>query len=295
MKIHKVVMGARTIALLLGAAGVLSLSGCAVDAVEDADAGTSATEQTVFTPPTMSAEAEISLRLIAQVEVPNQAVVKFFEPQAGVIFITEAGRNGRDSVITPELNALPAAEIYESISGQKAPVALAEATVRAAELKELKSSPDAARAASKPALDVAPSLSARGETLPELGNVARTRQALNGYEQWFFDNFCSGGSEVGSGTWDWVIQWMWVSGSGSFTRSDQNWATSTVSVYSGDSIHYKVEIQPWYSWSNVADVTVANGYYYNYHRHNGTDFDFRVNVNQASGASYHWCAFGDSW
>ena len=72
------------------------------------------------------------------------------------------------------------------------------------------------------------------------------------------------------------------SGSGNFTRNDNNAAWSTVSVYGGDAVHAKFQIRPWYSWQTPKDLNIQNGYYYGYSNLNfGVDFDFRVYVDNA--------------
>jgi hypothetical protein len=254
-------------------------------ATGQASGATAAAE--AFTPPSMSAEAEATLRLRAEVDFPNRGFVKFFEPEDGVLLIQEGGRNNQAPLIPQSMGKLGATDLYEALSGQKAPDALVQASARAAALSPRPTATEVTRVS-----DVDPTKLAQVRAATKGDGVEAVSSALtfsNGYDQWFYDNFC------GQSGWDWTVQWMFVTGSGSFTRNDQNFVTSTVSVYGGDAIHYRVRIQPWYSWSTVADVMVQNGYYNRYHRDNGIDFDFNVSVDQASGDSYHWCAYGDSW
>jgi hypothetical protein len=238
------------------------------------------------------AQQDQVLRLRAKIEVPNQGVVKFYEPQDGVILISEIGRNGIDPMIPPSMSGLPAVQLYETLAKSKAPTPLIEATSRAALLKQRTPS-----ALLEPAVDISPSKLRSMPAASVEPGVVQVSSAItfpNSYDQWFYDNFCSGGVKVGGG-WDYVVQWMFATGTGSFQRNDKNWVDSTVSVYGGGSVHYRVQIQPWYSWSTVLDVFIQNGYYHKWHRDNGTDFDVYIYVDQAGGDSYHWCSYGDSW
>jgi len=274
---------------------MLATVGCgdgpSVDDPTDTKPGGGA-DSAAFTPPVMSAEAEATLRLRAEVDFPDRGFVKFFEPEDGVILIQEGGRNNMEPLIPSSMSKLPATELYEALSGQKAPGELVQAATRAAALL-----PRVARTEAIKLADLDPDALRTGTKTLNVDGTATISSALtfsNSYDQWFYDNFCAGGVRVGNG-WDYVIQWMFVTGSGSFTRTDMNWVDSTVSVYGGDAIHYRVRIQPWYSWSTVADVMVQNGYYNKYHRDNGIDFDFNVAVDQAAGDSYHWCSYGSSY
>ena len=232
--------------------------------------------------------------LRAKVEFPDQGVVKFYEPMDGIILISEVGLNGTAPMVPPSLDGLSATEMYEALAKQKAPSALVEAASRAALLKQrpaLKTIAPTAELA-PPSLRATPTLGVGGDS-----GLVRLSSALtfnNSYDQWFYDNFCAGGTYVGNG-WDYVVQWMYVTGTGSFRRNDMNWVDSTVSVYGGGSVHYRVQIEPWYTWSTVLDVMIPNGYYHKWHRDSGTDYDVYIYVDQASGDSYHWCSYGDSW
>jgi hypothetical protein len=284
----------------LASALMLAAVGCGADgtiADPSVTEPTTGGEATAFAPPTMSAESEALLRLRAEVAFPDRGFVKFFEPEDGVLLIQEAGRNNTAPMIPSAMGKLDATQMYEALSGKAAPTELVQATARAAALTARTAVAGVAKVA-----DLSPSLSQTAtRELEAKGDVQKISSAItfaNGYDQWFYDNFCAGGYNVdrgNTGTWDFLINWMFVTGSGSFTRNDQNWVDSTVSVYGGGAVHYRVRIQPWYSWSTVADVQIQNGYYNKYHRSNGTDYDVNASVDQADGDSYHWCAYGDSW
>jgi len=239
------------------------------------------------------AKQDAAMGLRAKIDFPNQGVVKFFEPQEGIVLISEIGRNGTAPMIPTSMQRLPASELYEALTNQKAPPALVDAVTRAALLKQRTSSP-----VLTPKADLSPStlraLPARTEAGAGLTKVSSAVTFANSYDQWFYDNFCAGGVKVGNG-WDYVINWMYSTGTGSFQRNDMNWVDSTVSVYAGGAVHYRVQIQPWYTWSTVLDVNIQNGFYNKWHRDNGTDYDVYIYVDQAAGDSYHLCSYGDSW
>jgi hypothetical protein len=287
----------RKLGVTLASTLMLAAAGCAGDGTVTDDPvvtdTTNVEETAAFTPPTMSPEEEALLRLRAEVSFPNRGFVKFFEPEDGVLLVQEAGRNNTAPMIPSEMGKLDAAQMYEALSGKKAPDELVQATARAAALTSRTAVTGVAKVA-----DVSPSLSRTAtQQITAKGDFQTANSAItfaNSYDQWFYDNFCSGGKYVGA-PWDFVINWMFVTGSGSYTRNDYNWVDSTVSVYGGGAVHYRVRIQPWYSWSTVVDVQIQNGYYNKFHRSSGTDYDVNASVDQADGDSYHWCAYGDSW
>jgi hypothetical protein len=253
----------------------------------------SATEE--VSAPLDEAAQDQAMGLRAKVEVPNQGVVKFFEPQAGIVLIAETGLNGTGPMVPVEMEKLPAVDLYEALSKQKAPTALVDAVSRAALLKQRALPTGIAQRTADlapPALRAMPAVHAVPGT--DLSKVSSALTFPNSYDQWFYDNFCAGGSKVGN-PWTYAIQWMFVTGTGSFQRNDMNWVDSTVSVYGGGAVHYRVQIEPWYSWSTVWDVQIQNGYYSKWHRDNGTDYDVYIYVDQAPGDSYHLCSYGDSW
>lgn len=291
-RIDRGMSGMRTMTVGL----ILAAAGCGVDGVPETGdpAGTESAAAAVFNPPSLSAEDDQALNLRATVEFPNRAVVKFYEPEDGFIVISEAGRNGNPPVITKDMKKLSAVDIYERLSNQKAPLALVNAVAHASLLRQRPVAPTREAAAA----DTTPSLlraTTAGAT-KVIGDIQQVTSALtfaNGYDQWFYDNFCEGGVNVGD--WSWGVRWMFVSGSGNFRRNDNNYVSSTVSVYGGVSVHNKVEIMPWYTWSTPKDLFIQSGYYYGYSRLDfAVDFDFRVTVDQAAGDSYHLCAYGDN-
>jgi hypothetical protein len=235
-----------------------------------------------------------AMGLRAKIEFPDQGVVKFFEPQEGVVLIAEIGKNGTPPMIPASMTGMPATDLYQALAKQAAPAPLVEAVSRAALLKQRTPLTTAV-----PQLDLAPPAlraaeTARASADSGLTQISSALTFSNSYDQWFYDNFCAGGKYVGNG-WDYIVNWMYVTGTGSFQRNDMNWVDSTVSVYGGGAVHYRVQIRPWYSWSTTLDVQIQNGYYYKWHRDNGTDYDVYIYVDQASGDSYHWCSYGDSW
>lgn len=282
---------------ILAAGVLLAAAGCGVEETETGDpAGAGAAGMVApapFEPPSLSPQDEAAMNLRATVVMPDRAVVKFYEPQDGLIVVTEAGRNGTAPVIAASMKRLSAVDLYERLTNQKAPAPLVEATARATQLQRV------ARPSRETApLDAIPSSvrATGGRDTNLAGDLQTVRSALtfpNSYDQWFYDNFCEQGSQVGD--WTWGITWMFSSGSGNFTRSDNNFASSTVSVYGGGSVHAKFQIMPWYSWQTPKDLFIQNGYYYRYYRFDfSVDFDFRVYVDQASGDLYHWCSYGDN-
>jgi hypothetical protein len=191
------------------------------------------------------------------------------------------------------MKGMSAVELYEALAKEKAPTALVEAVSRGALLK-----PRAPSASIAPKADLAPpTLRSTPAPRAQADDTIQVSSALtfaSSYDQWFYDYFCSGGRYVGSG-WDYVIQWMYATGTGAFGQNDMNWVDSTVSVYGGGSVHYRVQIRPWSSWSTPRDVFVANGYYNKWHRDADIDYDVYIYVDQAAGDSYHWCSYGDNW
>jgi len=284
-------MGSVAASLLLAAAG------CGGEPMNGGDSAGTGSPETVapapFDPPSPSAADEQEMNLRATVVLPDRAVVKFYEPENGLILVTEAGRNGNPPVITADMKKLSAVALYEGLTNEKAPAPLVEAAGRAAQLQRVaRPIREAAALDVTPAFLRAPATVATGSA----GQLEKVTSALtfsSSYDQWFYDNFCENGHNVGD--WTWGITWMYSSGSGNFTRYDNNLVSSTVSVYGGDSVHAKFQIQPWYSWSTPKDLFIQNGYYYGYFRVDlSIDFDFRVYVDQASGDSYHWCSYGDN-
>jgi len=277
---------------------ILAAAGCGGEGTPETGdpAVAESAEGTAFNPPSFSAGDDQELNLRASVEVPNRAVVKFYEPQDGFILISEAGRNGNPPVITKDMKKLSAVDIYERLSNQKAPLALVDAVEHASLQRQRQRPVGSIREAAL--ADITPFLlrATTADKTKVVGDVQQITSALtfaSSYDQWFYDNFCENGANVGD--WTWGITWMFVSGSGNFRRNDNNYVSSTVSVYGGGSVHNKVEIMPWYSWSTPKDLYIQNGYYYQYYRLDfGVDFDFRVTVDQAAGDSYHWCAYGDN-
>ena len=92
---EKGVLLARSVA----AGSLLAGAGCGAEATEAGDPASAgsgaAAAPAAFQPPSPSPEDEQAMNLRATVEVPERAIVKFYEPQEGMIVVTEAGRTER--------------------------------------------------------------------------------------------------------------------------------------------------------------------------------------------------------
>lgn len=239
---------------------------------------------------------------IARVSFPGGARVDFFEETPGNLTVVQWGPN----MATPpvdrslQLENLSPVDLYARLSGQRAPDALIAAQARRDLAATVKTGDRPSRGNSKEGwMTSAPQMLSRPGNgvgyASSAPGVEEKKQAVRyfdcvgsmSYDEWFNCRFC----DSGAGTYD--ITWMWVTGSGSFTRTDKTHTWSTVSVFGGDTVHFKNEKRPWYSWSTTLDTFVKNGFWaqreepYSY-----TDYDVRSSVDQAAGDSYHWCAYG---
>jgi hypothetical protein len=231
---------------------------------------------------------------IETIELEGGTVVAFFEPAPGELQTMQWGPNGSLPAISTELAAkkLNAPKLFEALSGRAASHELVAAQARADELAAA-GRPKGAEAESEEVARLPIPTSAL--TPSAAGDVGRTSEAaLNfdckgefSYDEWFACSFCA--------TWPtWAVNWMWVSGSGSFTRNDNTDTVSTVSVFAGGSVHFKNENRTWYSWSTPLDTFVSNGFWAQRSEPLSlVDFDIRSTVDNAAGDSYHWCGWGN--
>lgn len=214
--------------------------------------------------------------------------VAFFEPTAGDLFVATFGPNGAPPPIDKDLEGeeLLPVDLYERLSGKQAPLRLLDAQARALELEAVQGP---ARGDSR-----VQSSSQRPEARTEGGEDVRPKtseaqlfdcKGTFSYDEWFNCNYCQG---VG----DFDYTWMWSTGNGSFQRNDVRTYWTTVSVYAGTPLNFRIRHRPWYSWSTRVSVNVAAGYYYAGSARNSTDYDLEVKTSDASGSSYHWCSNG---
>jgi hypothetical protein len=208
--------------------------------------------------------------------------VQFFEPEPGMVFIRERGPIGSVPLTTvPEAEGLTTAELYEYLSGEQAPAALAAATTR------------------KPAAPTDMPPEGEGETPVEetlaplrapqsmLDGVAVTSAALsNGLTGEQFQ------TQLCPPTWrDEYFNWINVTGRGSLLRSDVLNFRSAAQSLRG-TIHFTAKYRVWYTWSNMADLDLPAGWYEKVERRwspGDYDFDARATVDDADGDLYNMC------
>lgn len=238
-------------------------------------------------------EAGEELAPIETLSFEGDTQVGFFEPKPGELQVLSWGPNGSQPPIDKALvdQGLSATELYTELSGADAPATLKAAQARTEErLGEVVKSKEVLNASyDRPVSDPA-----SPEGLEKSGDTASTSlpvyyydcQGSFSYDEWFNCTFCYGGG-------DYDITWMWVTGNGSFTRSDFNHTYTTVSVYGGTALTLKVQKRTWTSWSTKLNATVANGFWVQSELGFDTlDFDTKAEVTNASGDSYHWCSYG---
>jgi hypothetical protein len=241
-----------------------------------------------------------SMRLRARIDAPGRGIIKFYEPEDGEIVISEVGVNGVSPMITPQMKQSGGAvQIYEALTHEAAPIALADAASRVALRQQ--AARTAIQKTPEPDTVISP---VHRVTTPRTteGDIEIVKGAVdsvvinNSYDQWFFDNFCAGGSVDGA-SWPYHHTWMYSGYGGSWgTVSDVQWIDSTVSVFAGWSIHHLGYIRPWYDWSVYANQTIKNGYWNQFHRvNNSTDFDVKGSTDQVDEPDwYHWCIRADT-
>jgi hypothetical protein len=262
---------------------VLAAVGCSV-ATEEADP-TVGVEGVSFT----NSETGEEIAPFETLSFPGDVKVGFFEPTPGDLSVTAWGPNGSPTPITNEIaNAkLSKVALFERLANRPASEKLVQAQSRADALAaELERS----EVPSPEVLSEVPAEPAESSEPVRSKSQAQYLFDCKGsfsYDEWFNCNFCSG---VG----DYDITWMWVTGDGSYTRSDKNHAYSTVSVYGGGTLNFKTEKRTWTSWSTVKTTNLANGFWVTQETPYATfDYDTRSTVSQAAGDSYHWC--GNGW
>jgi hypothetical protein len=267
-------------------AGIVSMSGCAVESGEPSGEAADATSQSQDVAFLDSATGE-EVHPFESLSFEGGSKVGFFESAPGELMVFAWGSNESPHPITEELAAkkLSASGLYETLSGKRAPASLLEAEGRAevAAKNAEKSRPLSVGAA--PVEDIG------GESVrsKESATYLYDCQGSFSYDEWFNCNFCY--HPASSSGYDHT--WMWSTGDGSYSSSDKIHHTSTVSVYGGNSVVFKVETRTWYSWATKTDVRIPNGKYVSsYKTDTGLDFDVRAKVTQGSGASYHWCGYG---
>ncbi|HEY8944165.1 MAG TPA: hypothetical protein VIM73_07880 [Polyangiaceae bacterium] len=259
-------------------------SACSAAVDESVD---EATEPVAF----RASDTGLKLEPLERIDFDNGTSLAFFEPSPGGLMAVQWGPNGATPPVNRDLAAkrLKPTELYQEVAKRTAPATLMDAQVRAEALKK--------EASAKPRVDearqmsVSPPVAASGALSSQPGMKREAVyyydcQGSFSYEEWFNCSFCYGGG-------DYDLTWMYVTGSGSFTRTDMNHTWSTVSVYGGGSVHFNNQKRPWYSWSTTLDTYVQNGYWAQAEMGwDFTDFDTKSLVDNASGDSYHWCSYG---
>lgn len=269
------------------ALGLISMTGaCAVSTPENSSSSSETGEVAAVTFTDETTGETISA--FETLSFEGGSKVGFFEPEPGSLFVTAWGPNGAKSAISKEVaqeDLLPL-ELYERLSGREAPVSLVQAQTRALDAEaasgEARGDTRVQSIATKPAAST------------EGGDEIRSKESevsffdckgSFSYDEWFNCNFC------GSVRFDYT--WMWSTGNGTVYEEDVTTYWSTVSVYGGNGLSFRVRHRPWYSWSNFTNVNIIPGYYVqSVHRNTSTDYDLESKTLNATGSFYHWCTNG---
>jgi len=233
---------------------------------------------------------------VARVDLENGLFVGWYEPAPGVVLVGGNIRYPHQPVsLEPGLSAL---ERFRALApGREVPEALRAADARRthyAELSKEKGRPQS------PAVRV--------ERVEEMGlgegsrpgapveGIGVQRQAVIDDSacpwSWFENAYCGICRDDANSCGDWKVRWSFRTGTSIFTREDTWWAKVAACSYRG-AIHYRVRVQPWYSWSTSVDVIRQTGEGWWWSKDElSIDFDVESRVDQADGDGYHHCGTG---
>jgi hypothetical protein len=242
-------------------------------------------------------DAELTMNLVARIEVQPNELVEFYEPKPGVLMVMGAGAPSAPPVGEARADAaIDPSELWETLSGNAAmPDAFAGAVARAV-----------ARRGQSPVTTERPA-----QALPEQSSFTsdprapaeRTRglgQAAHLTADWcdstYYETVVSGyGGVLGAcPTWDYTVCWNHVTGDGWASHGDANLQRANVCPYRG-AVTFKVSADE--SWVTQGSWTVGqNSYRWNHNYDSGCDsFPWtndcpyiRVDILNASGDGYQF-------
>ena len=234
---------------------------------------------------------------VARIDMENGLFVGWYEPAPGVVLVGGNIVYPHEPVILDP--ALSTVEQFRALAPEReVPAALLEAEAlrqhfaQLAEESGVKQSP-AVQIERVDGMGLGDGL--RFET--NVDGVGIQRQALPDDSacpwSWFegaYCGICAAPNHNSCG--DWKVRWSFRTGTSSFTREDTWWTRTAACSYRG-AIHYRVRVQPWYSWSTVVDVIRQTGEGWWWSRDDfSIDFDVESRVDQADGDGYHHCGTG---
>lgn len=215
------------------------------------------------------------LHLVAQVERYNGNLVKFYEPQPGMLIISEEG-------IVPNLPltaeydiaSIAPVELYNFLApNEPIPEKLLQAQQLADELEIYFSKKEMVPPSEKYSLVEDNDVTLGFETLDDKVKINAIDDKCPA--SWFKANFCGG------------VCWLYQTGTSWFQVNDVNYAFAAACSYRG-TIRLTFKYRPWWTWYTQGSWWVAAGTYRWVYRYNGwIDFDFQSIVDQAGGDGYH--------
>lgn len=217
------------------------------------------------------------LHLVAKVERYNGNLVKFYEPQPGMLIVSEEG-------IVPNLPltaeydiaSMAPVELYNFLApNEPIPEKLLQAQQLADELEIYFSEKEMVLPSEKYSSVEDNDVTLGSETLDDKVKI----NAIDDYKcpaSWFEANFCTG-----------QICWLYLTGTSWFQVNDVNYAFAAACSYRG-TIQLTFKYRPWSTWYTQGSWSIPVGTYRWVYRYNGwIDFDFKSTVGQASGDGYH--------
>jgi hypothetical protein len=213
--------------------------------------------------------------LLTSIALADGGSVDFHEPVPGELTVIYVGREAEYRHVFDDLErgVVTHAQVYEALSGQKAPAALVEAEARSFAARA--NPPEDADATSS--FDAPPSVAAPS-TVDGIGTI---RAAMTAGD--FIDDCCSSG-------WGFLYCWTSRTGSGSVTRTSLSMYTH-LNAYDG-SVTHKMEYENvWGNMVTYVSNVVPEGYI-SYISRSGLWTTRKTSISQADSNGYHVSIYG---
>ena len=219
-------------------------------------------------------EESMPQHLLTSVELADGGRLELHEPIPGELVAIYVGREAEYGVVFEDLErgALTHVQVYEALSGQKAPAALVEAEARSIAARA--NLPEDAVVTSS--FD-APSVAARSTT----NGIGSSRAALSASD--FIADYCPSG-------WGFLYCWTSRTGSGSVTRTSLSMYTH-LNAYDGQVVHKMEYENIWGNMVTYVSNVVPEGYL-SYISRSGLWTTRKTSISQADGNGYHVSIYG---
>lgn len=220
-------------------------------------------------------EESMPQNLLASIALADGGSFEFHEPIPGELVAIYVGREAEYREVFDDLEhgALTHAQVYEELTGQSAPAALAEAEARSIAARANR--PEDAVVTSS--FDAPPPVAAPST----VNGIGTSRAAMTADD--FIDDYCPSG-------WGFLYCWTSRTGSGSVTRTSLSMYTH-LNAYDGQVVHKMEYENIWGNMVTYVSNVVPEGYL-SYISRSGLWTTRKTSISQADNDGYHVSIYG---